>query len=67
MRLPAITRRGAGLNVASPALWPEHPQFDVNHSQWSLALPPANPPPETDLDLDVAIIGGGFTGLSTAY
>jgi glycine/D-amino acid oxidase-like deaminating enzyme len=29
--------------------------------------PPHNPPLTTDLDLDVAVIGGGYTGLSAAY
>jgi gamma-glutamylputrescine oxidase len=29
--------------------------------------PPHNPPLTTDLDVDVAVIGGGYTGLSAAY
>lgn len=44
-------------------------RFDDNTAPWLLDATP--PPPVTpldrDLDVDVAIIGGGFTGVSTAY
>ena len=43
--------------------------FDDNQSPWLIDAvddPPA-PPLDKDLDVDVAIIGGGFTGVSTAY
>jgi glycine/D-amino acid oxidase-like deaminating enzyme len=43
--------------------------FDDNAAAWLIGAPPDTPtPPLTrDLDVDVAIIGGGFTGVSTAY
>jgi len=43
--------------------------FDDNTAVWLIGAPPDEPsPPLTrDLDVDVAIIGGGFTGVSTAY
>jgi len=56
-----------GLNEISPALFPERPVWDINHSLWMRFQPPHNPPLTTDLDLDVAVIGGGYTGLSAAY
>jgi len=56
-----------GLNEATPALFAEHPVWDVNHSLWMRLQPAHNPPLATDLDLDVAVIGGGYTGLSAAY
>ncbi len=57
----------AVVNAVAPFVLPETPRFDVNHSYWSLALPPPNPPPTHDLRADVIVIGGGFTGLSAAY
>src|ERR1700680_316215 len=56
-----------GLNELMPAIFPEHPVFDTNQSLWMRSQPPHNPPLTTDLDVDVAVIGGGFTGLSSAY
>jgi glycine/D-amino acid oxidase-like deaminating enzyme len=43
--------------------------FDDNTSVWLLGAPPDAPaaPLERDLDVDIAIIGGGLTGVSTAY
>ena len=43
--------------------------FDDNHSMWLEGAAPDTPAPplDRDLDVDVAIIGGGFTGVSTAY
>lgn len=43
--------------------------FDDNQAVWLVGAPPSPPPsPLTrDLTVDVAIIGGGFTGVSTAY
>jgi gamma-glutamylputrescine oxidase len=55
------------LNEISPLVFPEHPVFDINQSLWMDAQPPHNPPLSRDLDADVAVIGGGFTGLSSAY
>ncbi len=55
------------VNGLAPVVLPESAEFEDNRSYWSLALPPPNPPLRVDIDVDVAIIGGGFTGLSTAY
>jgi glycine/D-amino acid oxidase-like deaminating enzyme len=43
--------------------------FDDNTSSWVLEAPPDEPAAELarDLDVDIAIIGGGFTGVSAAY
>src|SRR6202022_3956551 len=54
------------INFASPYLLPEKSQFEENRSFWSAELPPANPPLQRDLEVEVAIIGGGLTGLSSA-
>ena len=56
----------AALNVTSPYMLPEKSQFQENHSFWSADLPSANAPVQCDLEVDVAIIGGGLTGLSSA-
>jgi gamma-glutamylputrescine oxidase len=56
-----------GLNELSPAIFREHPVFDTNQSLWMRNQPPHNPPLTADLDVEVAVIGGGFTGLSSAY
>jgi glycine/D-amino acid oxidase-like deaminating enzyme len=41
----------------------------LNRSLWEETAPPAahRPPLDSDLDVDVAIVGAGFTGLWTAY
>ncbi len=41
--------------------------IEANRSHWAAALPAANPGLERDIEADVAVIGGGFTGLSAAY
>jgi glycine/D-amino acid oxidase-like deaminating enzyme len=43
--------------------------FDDNESAWLVGAPADEPAPALarDLEVDVAIIGGGFTGVSTAY
>jgi glycine/D-amino acid oxidase-like deaminating enzyme len=55
------------INGAAPHVFPEKMMFEPNRSFWSRALPPLNPPLDRDLHVDVAVIGGGFTGLSAAY
>jgi len=55
------------VNGVAPFVVAEDTVFDDNHSYWSLALPLPRPPLQRDIDVDVAIVGGGFTGLSTAY
>jgi hypothetical protein len=57
----------AGRNAVSPSLWKEQLVFDSNHSHWSRVLSEPGSPLQKDLQADVAIIGGGFTGLSAAY
>lgn len=41
--------------------------FDENDSYWSKFLPKANQGVSSNLKVDVAIVGGGYTGLSAAY
>jgi gamma-glutamylputrescine oxidase len=57
----------AGVNALSPTIWPERVEFEPNRSFWARSQPGPNPPLAGDLQADVAIIGGGFTGLSSAY
>jgi gamma-glutamylputrescine oxidase len=57
----------AGLNQISPKLWPEPIEFEPNQSYWARSQPPQNPPLTENITADVAILGGGFTGLSSAY
>jgi len=57
----------AGLNQISPRIWREPMVFEPNRSYWSVSQPHLNPPLTQNLIADVAIIGGGFTGLSSAY
>ncbi len=61
---------------AASLAWPiagrifsEKPEFDENRSVWAASTPDYRPgPPLTqDTTADLAIIGGGFTGVSTAY
>jgi glycine/D-amino acid oxidase-like deaminating enzyme len=56
-----------GLNEISPKIWREPMVFDPNNSYWAGARASSNPPLSEDLVVDVAIIGGGFTGLSSAF
>jgi gamma-glutamylputrescine oxidase len=55
------------INAAAPHVLPETMVFEPNQSFWSRVLPPPNPSLDRDLLVDVAVIGGGFTGLSAAY
>jgi gamma-glutamylputrescine oxidase len=54
-------------NAVFPVLIPEKPVFEANHSHWVSALPVVSAPLEEDIETDVAVIGGGLTGLSAAY
>ena len=69
MKVAALTAGGAALAGAcsSPASRTQAPALDPNDSYWALEQPPANPPLAEDMAVDVAIIGGGYTGLSTAW
>jgi gamma-glutamylputrescine oxidase len=57
----------AGLNQISPRVWREPMVFEPNRSYWAKNQPPQNPPLTDNLTVDVVVIGGGFTGLSSAY
>ncbi len=57
----------AGLNQISPRIWREPLEFEANRSYWARNQPPQNAPLMEDTDADVAVIGGGLTGLSAAY
>ena len=57
----------AGLNELFPKLWPESMAFESNASFWARSQPSQNPPLRDHIKVDVAVIGGGFTGLSSAY
>ena len=72
LKKAAIATGGAvlgsvGLNQISPRLWPELLEFEPNQSYWAKSQPPQNPPLTQDIAVDVAVLGGGFTGLSAAY
>ncbi|MGB7333849.1 MAG: FAD-binding oxidoreductase, partial [Terriglobales bacterium] len=56
-----------GLNQISPSIWREPLLIEPNHSYWARSQPPQNPPLTDDITVDVAVLGGGFTGLSAAY
>ena len=57
----------AGLNEISPWIWREPAVFEPNSSYWARVQLPQNPPLTHNINVDVAVIGGGFTGLSSAY
>ena len=56
-----------GLNQISPAIWREPLVFEANRSYWARSQPPQNSSLTDDIVVDVAVLGGGFTGLSAAY
>jgi gamma-glutamylputrescine oxidase len=56
-----------GLNALSPLLWRRQLALDPNLGYWSRSQPPQNPKLAQDCTVDVAVIGGGLTGLSSAY
>ncbi len=57
----------AGLNQISPRIWREPLPFEPNLSYWARSQPAQNPPLTDNIAVDVAVLGGGFTGLSAAY
>jgi len=58
---------GAAINAATPFLLKEPVAVDQNVSHWAEALPPAADPLGRSIDADVVVIGGGLTGLATAF
>jgi glycine/D-amino acid oxidase-like deaminating enzyme len=62
-----IAAGAVALNELSPRIWHEEIYFQPNHSYWAQSQVAPNPPLAEDLEVDVAIVGGGFTGLSAAY
>jgi glycine/D-amino acid oxidase-like deaminating enzyme len=54
---------------ATGRLFPERLEIDANQSVWTLGTPDYQPgtPLTRNITADLAIIGGGFTGTSTAY
>ena len=57
----------AAATAITPLVLKEKLVFDSNSSLWAKDQPPKNPPLADDINVDVAIIGGGYTGLSSAY
>jgi gamma-glutamylputrescine oxidase len=57
----------AGLNAAAPWIWDRPVPADLNRGFWSREKAAENPALEEDLTVDVAVVGGGLTGLSAAY
>jgi gamma-glutamylputrescine oxidase len=55
------------INGASPYVLGKEMVFEPNHSYWAKALPAPTPPLQQNIDVDVAVVGGGLCGLSTAY
>ncbi len=58
---------GVGLNEISPLIWREPMAFETNGSYWARSQASQNLPLTNDIAVDVAVIGGGLSGLSTAY
>ena len=57
----------AGAEIATPLIMKETMEFDSNNSFWALSGSKKTPPLQNDIEADIAIIGGGYTGLSAAY
>ena len=62
-----IVLGAGGLNQISPRIWRESMEFEPNRSYWARSQPDQNPPLTNHISADVAVLGGGFTGLSSAY
>ncbi len=57
----------AGLNRVSPWIWRAPLSLEPNTGYWAGSQPPLNPKLADNLKVDVAVVGGGLTGLSSAY
>ena len=62
-----VAAGAVALNEASPHIWPEQILFERNPAYWARIQAQPNPALAENLEADVAIIGGGFTGLSAAH
>jgi gamma-glutamylputrescine oxidase len=56
-----------GLDYVSPSIWHRPLPLEPNDSYWANSQSQLNPELTDDATADVAVIGGGFTGLSSAY
>ena len=63
----AVAGTTIAAEVVIPSVIPEKLEFDENDSLWATEQPSKKPALAEDIDVDVAIIGGGYTGLSSAY
>jgi glycine/D-amino acid oxidase-like deaminating enzyme len=57
----------AGVNALAPRVWSTRVPLEGNSSFWARSQAPLNPSLTEDLTVDVAVVGGGLTGLSSAY
>ena len=62
-----IAATALGAEIITPIVCKEKIEFDENTSLWALAQPLKNPSVQEDMEVDVAVVGGGYTGLSSAY
>lgn len=62
-----IAAAGIAAELVVPALVKERTVFEDNESFWALHRIPRSPSLDRDVEADVAVIGGGYTGLSAAY
>ena len=68
LKVGAMIAGGSAATLVSvPLIFKEKSVFDPNDSYWAEAQTNANLPLDKNLQVDVAIIGGGYTGLATAY
>jgi glycine/D-amino acid oxidase-like deaminating enzyme len=72
LRVTALGGGGAlagavGVNAIAPHIWPMRVPLEGVTSFWARSHAPLNDPLTNDLTVEVAIIGGGLTGLSSAY
>jgi gamma-glutamylputrescine oxidase len=63
----ALAAAAVGAEVVTPLVLKEKMEFDENESLWALDKPPVSPALAEDIEVDVAIVGGGYTGLSSGY
>lgn len=63
----AVSGALAVTNALFPSLIPEEDVWESNESHWSRTLPAVSPTIERDTEAHVTVVGGGLTGLSTAY